>query len=49
MKKDRQMVGTDAKDNDVMGGDWDDSNAESPGGTGEQRELSGVCVGCAIS
>jgi hypothetical protein len=32
MKKDHQTVGTGAKANNGVGGDWDDSDAESPGG-----------------
>jgi hypothetical protein len=42
VKKDRQMVGTEAKVDDSVGGDWDDSNAESPGGMANRQELGGV-------
>jgi hypothetical protein len=42
MKKDHQTVRMGAKANNGVGGNWDDSNAESPGGWGEQQELDGV-------
>jgi hypothetical protein len=32
MKKDRQTVGTGARADKGVGGDWDDSDAKSPGG-----------------
>jgi hypothetical protein len=41
MKKDRQMVGTEAKANDGMGGNWDDSDAKSPGGRANNESSLG--------
>jgi hypothetical protein len=41
MKKDHQMAGTGAKANNGVGGDWDDSNAESPGGQADNESLAG--------
>jgi hypothetical protein len=41
MKKDRQAVGTEAKADDCMGGDWDDSDAESPGGRANDKSSAG--------
>ncbi len=41
MKKDCQTVGTEAKANDGVGGDWDNSNAESPGGRANDESSVG--------
>ncbi len=41
MKKDCQTVGTGAKANNGVGGDWDDSDAESPGGWASNKSSAG--------
>ncbi len=41
MKKDRQTVGTEAKANNGVGNDWDDSNAKSPGGRANNESSGG--------
>jgi hypothetical protein len=41
MKKDHQMVGTGAKADNGMGGDWDDSNAKNPRGKADNESLAG--------
>ncbi len=41
VKKDRQTVGTDAKADDGVGGDWDNSNAESLGGRANDESSAG--------
>jgi hypothetical protein len=41
VKKDHQMVRTEAKADNGVGGDWDDSDAKSPGGRANNKSLAG--------